>query len=75
VSNSHSSPPETDADIFARRLRKARLSMERPQLDHSETRLRARFGPAAWRVLCRSPHSTFGPILRNRDLDIDRLAR
>jgi hypothetical protein len=35
--------------------------------------LRARFGPAAWRVLCRSGRAAFLPILSNRDLSLDSL--
>jgi len=35
--------------------------------------LRARFGPAPWRVLCRSGRAAFLPILRNRDLSLDSL--
>jgi hypothetical protein len=37
----------------------------------AETHLRALFGVAAWRVLCRSERSAFMPILRNRELDLD----
>jgi len=39
----------------------------------AETHLRALFGVAAWRVLCRSERSAFMPILRNRELDLDSL--
>ena len=39
----------------------------------AETQLRALFGAAAWRVLCRSERSAFLPILRNRELDLDSL--
>ena len=35
--------------------------------------LRLAFGPAAWRILCRSPKTCFLPILRNRELSIHSL--
>lgn len=35
--------------------------------------LRSAFGPAAWRVLCRTPKERFIPILRNRELSLDSL--
>lgn len=43
--------------------------------DHKpiEQCLRAAFGAAAWRVLCKSPKSRFLPILRNRELKLRSL--
>lgn len=35
--------------------------------------LRTAFGPAAWRIVCRSPKDCFIPILRNRELTIHSL--
>lgn len=35
--------------------------------------LRTAFGPAAWRIVCRSPKDCFLPILRNRELTIHSL--
>ena len=35
--------------------------------------LRTAFGPAAWRIVCRSPKACFIPILRNRELTIHSL--
>ncbi len=38
-----------------------------------EQSLRATFGAAAWRIVCRSPRERFAPILRNRELTLSDL--
>jgi hypothetical protein len=55
-------------------VRYARHCGFKPAAGHTfASGLRARFGPAAWRVLCRSGRAAFLPILRNRDLSLDSL--
>lgn len=46
---------------------------EQLSIDVELASLRCAFGPSAWRIVCKSPRSSFLPILRNQELNLQSL--
>lgn len=66
-------PSQTDLRWLARYAR--HCGFAQGSNDSVAQSLRRAFGPAAWRVICRSPKTCFMPILRNQELSIHSLIR